>query len=683
MCYPPELSELDKLQGVDTIAIDLETHDPNLKTHGSGAIIKEGKVTGIAIAFKDKKFYFPIRHVGQKPYAPNHVWKKLNQTIFQNKNITKVFHNAMYDVCWIRQESGLMVQGPIVDTMIAASVIDENKMRYSLDALSKEYLDEVKYKHDLQEKVDDALGIPDAISNMHRLPYKLVKDYAEQDVNLTLKLWGVFKEKIDSPIHINGKTKSLRNIFDLEMELFPCLVDMRFRGVRVDTSKAETLGKDLRKRMKSILNGIQRRTNISVEVWAASSIQKILDHQKITDYKKTPKSGQASLSKNYLESHPNIYLRLIARVRAYDKLINVFVEGLLKFVHKGRIHAEINQIRSEKGGTVTGRFSMSKPNLQQIPSKGKYGKIIRSFFLPEEGKQWGSFDYSQQEPRLVVHYSVKNNFLNNPGANISAKALADSYKKNVDTDFHSKVAKMAKITRLQAKTINLGLFYGMGKNKLAASLELDKKESKELFNRYHKEVPFVRELSNGLIAFAEREGKIFTLEDRFCRFDKWEPKNKEWDQEKGSFVYTEYVESEEDGKVVKKIERNPVPVMKKKDALNHYLGNRTKSLQEPDPDCIEFKHYYQPAFTYKALNKLIQGSAADMTKKAMVHLYRKGILPHIQIHDELCVSIGSQKEAELIKKTMEEAIILLVPNRVNYKKGSSWGSIKEDKKELT
>ena len=700
MHYPPELSELDKLQGVDTIAIDLETYDPNLKTLGSGAIISGyykdkdtyGKVTGIAIAFKDKKFYFPIRHVGQRPYAPNHVWKKLNQTIFQNKNITKVFHNAMYDVCWIRQESGLMVQGPIVDTMIAASVINENRMRYSLDSLAKDYLKETKYKS-LQEKVDDHLGIPDAISNMHKLPYEFVKDYAEQDVNLTLKLWEIFKKKIDEPIEIklveNGKVitkvKTLRNIFNLEMDLFPCLVDMRFKGVRVDTSKAETLGEDLEKRMKSILNGIQRRTDISVEVWAASSIQKILDHQNITDYKKTPKSGQASLSKNYLESHPNIYLRLIARVRAYDKLINVFVEGLLKFVHKGRIHAEINQIRSDKGGTVTGRFSMSKPNLQQIPSKGKYGKIIRSFFLPEEGQEWGSFDYSQQEPRLVVHYSLKNNFKNNPAANVSAKALADAYRKDANTDFHKKVAKMAKITRLQAKTINLGMFYGMGKNKLAASLELDPQESKELFNNYHKEVPFVKALSNGLMKFAEDQGAIYTLEDRFCRFDKWEPINKDWNDDKKVFEYTEYVETKsDDGEITKELKSGPVPIMTTEVAKNHYLANRVKSLEEDsDPDCKRFKESYKPAFTYKALNKLIQGSAADMTKKAMVKLYKKGIIPHIQIHDELCLSIDSKEKAKTVEKTMEFAITLLIPNKVNYKIGSNWGNIKEDKKDLT
>ena len=262
----PELSEVI-IKDNDVVAVDLETHDPELKTHGSGAIRNKGKVVGIALAYRDKKFYFPMRHSDTTSnIAPNQVWKVLNKKIFQNKNITKVFHNAMYDVCWIRQETGNMVQGPIIDTMIAASVIDETRLRYSLDSLARDYLKESKYKYDLEKKAADDHGISDPMSNMHLLPYGLVRDYAEQDVNLTLKLWGIFKKKIDEPIHINGKTKSLRKIFDLEMELFPCLVDMRFTGVKVDTDKAETLGKDLDKRKNSIIKGIKKRTGIAIEI---------------------------------------------------------------------------------------------------------------------------------------------------------------------------------------------------------------------------------------------------------------------------------------------------------------------------------------------------------------------------------------------------------------------------------
>jgi len=662
----PELSEV-KIKDGDVVAVDLETYDPELKKYGSGAIKGEGKVCGIALAYRDKKFYFPIAHSVKKENIPvKFTWKILNKKIFQNEKVTKVFHNAMYDVCWIRAATEMMVKGPIVDTMIAASVIDENRMRYSLDSLAKDYLNDSKYKHDLADKALEDHGISDPMLNMHKLPYSLVKDYAEQDVNLTLRLWNKFEKIIKTPVETESKSKkTLENIFNLETRLFPCLVDMRFKGVRIDEKKAETLGKDLEKRKERIVRGIKKRTGISVEIWAAKSIQKLLVQQDIKDYKKTPKSGQVSLSKNYLESHSNIFLRLIARARQYDKLINVFVDGILKFVHKGRIHAEINQIRSDRGGTVTGRFSMRNPNLQQIPARGKYGNIIRSLFLPEEGHQWGSFDYSQQEPRLVVHYALKNGMR-------GVEDLAEQYHEDPKTDFHALVAGLAKITRTQAKTINLGLFYGMGKNKLAHTLELDDEESKELFDQYHRKVPFIRELSFGLQKFAERNKNIFTLEDRFCRFDKWEPIDKEWDQERKIFVYSEYEKIDGKDQIVK----NPVPVLTLKQAENHYLANRSRNQAENDPNCEYFEKHYKPAFTYKALNRLIQGSAADMTKKAMVELHKKGIVPHIQIHDELCISVDSEEKAKMIKETMKKAVILLIPNKVNCKRGENWGTLK-------
>jgi DNA polymerase I-like protein with 3'-5' exonuclease and polymerase domains len=218
----------------------------------------------------------------------------------------------------------------------------------------------------------------------------------------------------------------------------------------------------------------------------------------------------------------------------------------------------------------------------------------------------------------------------------------------------------------------------MGKGKLATSLELDKEEAKELFDAYHRQVPFVRELSNGLMKFAEKNKSVFTLEDRFCRFNKWEPRDTEWDEDRKIFIYTEYVDKEEDGEVKKEIQRNPVPILEKKEAQDHYLASRSRSLADNDPHCKMFEEFYKPAFTYKALNKLIQGSAADMTKKAMVLLYKEGILPHIQIHDELCISIPNKEAALKIKDIMENAIRLKIPNKVNYAVGKNWGNIKQE-----
>ena len=653
MCNTPE--DLN-LKDVDTVAIDIETYDPNLKTKGSGAIRKDGFVCGIAVATNNDTAYFPLRH-SDTDIAYDRIekiWQVLNDKIFQNKKITKVFHNAMYDVCWIRAVTGKMIKGRIVDTMIAASVIDENRFRYSLDSLSKDYLNEEKYKYDLQQKTLEWSGgtVKDPMTNMHKLPASIVKEYAKQDVNLTYKLWDLFNKKIDEVLYTkdDGEQKTCRQIFELETKLFLCLVEMKFKGVKIDVAKAIEFGRHLKKRTKQIVDAIESITTIKVDIWAAASIKNLLDNRRIKDYKVTPKSKMPQLPKDYLKTHSDKCLRMIAKAREYDKAVNTFIDGLLEYVHDGRIHADINQIRSDSGGTVTGRFSMSNPNLQQIPSKGYIGKKMRELFIPEDGKKWGSFDYSQQEPRIVVHYAIK---LGLPGT----ESLADEFDRD-DADFHQIVADMANISRKQAKTINLGLFYGMGKIKLQKELGLDQRQAKELFNEYHSRVPFVRQLSQELIEFAKENKLLFTLHDRFCRFDKWETTNKEWNPETNRF--------------------NEVPLYTEQQAREAFKAEMLDKFKENkiDPNYMDyFERYYTPAFTYKALNRLIQGSAADMTKKAMVDLYEKGIIPHIQIHDELCFST-TDHESKLIKSIMEKTIPLEVKNKVDYESGPNWGTIK-------
>ena len=279
---------------------------------------------------------------------------------------------------------------------------------------------------------------------------------------------------------------------------------------------------------------------------------------------------------------------------------------------------------------------------------------MRELFIPEEGCTWGSFDYSQQEPRIVVHYALK---LELPGTEDLQKEFDSD-----DADFHQIVADMAHIPRTTAKTINLGLFYGMGKMKLQKELNLSKDKANELFKNYHSKVPFVKQLSQDLIEFAEKHKLLFTLEDRFCRFNKWETRDREWNPEINRY--------------------EPVPILTLEEAHTAYKAELLEKVGDDklDPDYMDnFKYHYKPAFTYKALNRLVQGSAADMTKKAMVLLYEKGILPHIQIHDELCVSVKDKEQAGTIQKIMETAISLLIKNKVSYKKGISWGNIKEEK----
>jgi len=602
---PTEFPDLSKY---DEISIDLETKDPDLKVMGSGSVTSKGHIVGIAVAVHDWAGYYPIRHEGGGNMDHGMVTRWFQDVL--NTPAIKIFHNAMYDVCFLRAER-FKIEGKIVDTMIAGSLVDENRFRYDLGSLGRDYVGVGKNEAVLAETAKQ-WGI-DPKSEMYKLPAMYVGEYAEQDAVLTLKLWQEMKKEIMS--------QDLEDIFNLETELFPCLVDMRFLGVRVDTEGAHELKKKLLAEEKACLQIVKKQTGVDTQIWAARSIAQVFQKLNLP-FDRTEKTNSPSFTKNFLQNHPHPMVQKIARAREINKAHTTFIDTIIKHEHKGRIYAEINQLRSDNGGTVTGRFSYSNPNLQQIPARNKeLGPMIRSLFIPEHNCKWGVFDYSQQEPRLVVHYAALQNMY-------SVGDVLDAYNEG-DADFHKIVADMANIPREQAKTINLGLFYGMGKNKLQAELGVNKEKADELFRQYHSRVPFVKQLMDSVMARAQDRGKVRTLLGRLCRFHLWEP--------------------------------NQFGIHK---ALSHEAA-----LAEHGPGI-------KRAYTYKALNKLIQGSAADMTKKAMIDLYKEGITPHIQVHDELDISVDSPEHAQKIKDIMESAVNLEVPNKVDYESGPNWGQIK-------
>lgn len=601
------------LKGYKYIAIDLETKDPDLKSRGSGAIIGNGNIVGIAVAVEGWSAYYPIAHEGGGNLDKDKVLNWIKQ-VCANDNV-KIFHNAMYDVCWLRA-AGIQINGHIVDTMVMSSLIDENRLSYTLNSISYEYLGEVKDEKALTEAAQ-SWGI-DPKSEMYKLPAMYVGNYAEKDAKLTLELFKVLSREIQK--------QNLKNIFDIETQLFPCLTDMKFKGVRVDVEKAKLLKQKLTSQEQEILLKVKQETGIEPQIWAARSIATVFDKLGL-HYERTDKSHAPSFTKNFLSEHKHPIVQMIAKAREINKAHTTFIDTILKFTHNGRIHADINPIRSDQGGTVTGRFSYANPNLQQIPARNKeLGPMIRSLFLPEVDHKWGCFDYSQQEPRLVVHYAATTEPI---CFDESVTKIVEEFKNN-SVDFHKIVADMAGISRDQAKTINLGLFYGMGKAKLQAELGLNTKEEAEvLFNQYHNNVPFVKELMNKTSQFAQTSGSIGTLLGRRCRFNKWEPAT---------------------------------------------FGMHTPMTFE-EAERTYGRGRIRRAMTYKALNKLIQGSAADMTKKAMLDLYAEGIIPHIQIHDELDISVKDDHQAKKIVEIMENAVTLEIPNKVDYESGETWGDI--------
>ena len=599
----PDLSEAKE------IAIDLETCDPNMESMGPGWPRNDGYIVGYAVAVDGWAGYFPVAHGGGGNLDRGLVERWIRKVL--ETPADKIMHNAAYDAGWL-MASGFTIKGRIIDTMVAAPLLDENRFSFSLNSLGFEYLKETKSEQALKDAAND-FGVH-AKKELWKLPAMYVGAYAEQDAALTLKLWNHFK--------ILLRKEEVDSIFSLETDLLPIIIELTRKGIRFDRDKCEQQIEAMRRKEEKCLSEIKKTAGVKVDIWAAASISTAFDKLGI-QYPKSA-TGLPSFTKSFLDGHPHPIARLIVEARELNKTHGTFLSPYLNFSAKdGRIHPHVNQIRSDEGGTVTGRLSMANPNLQQVPARHEIiGPLVRSLFLPEEGQLWAANDFSSQEPRLLVHYAT---LLGLPGS----ETVAQAYRENPDTDFHQMVADMAGIERKQAKTIGLGLMYGMGKQKLANQLDIPLEEASELIGTFHSKVPFLRGTVDAVMRRIENRasgGAISTLLGRKCRFPLWEPAD--WGIHK-ALPYEE--------------------------AAAKY-GSRIKR-----------------AMTYKGLNRLIQGSAADQTKAAMIALHKAGFRILLQVHDEIALSVDNQDQAKEAADIMAKAVNLEVPSRVDVEAGPSWG----------
>ena len=606
----PDLSEAKE------IAIDLETCDPNLKTFGPGWPRKDGYIVGYAVAVDGWCGYYPVAHEGGGNLDKKTVESWVREIMLLP--CPKIMHNAAYDLGWL-WASGFKVEGKIIDTMIAAGLVDENRFSYALNTLGFDMLKEVKSEEELKKAGAD-WGLSNYKAELFRLPAHLVARYGEQDAALTLKLW--------HHLEVLLRQEEVESIFALETEMLPILTEMTFRGIRFDREKAQALIGELRGKEKKLVAALKKEAGVPVDMWAAASIAKAFDKLGV-EYPKTEK-GAPSFTKSFLEACEHPLAKMIVEVREVNKTHNTFLQPYLDASEAtGRIHSHISQLRGETGGTVTGRLSMNQPNLQQVPARHPViGPMVRSLFLPEENNEFfAALDFSAQEPRLLIHYAK---LLGLPGAEIMAQAYHD----DPDTDFHQMVSDLCgdTVDRKAAKTIGLGISYGMGKAKLALALDLHVDEAAELIQTFHAKVPFLKGTIHAVqrrIEYPASGGSIRTLLGRKCRFPLWEPMqwgiNKALPYEEASAKY----------------------------------GARIKR-----------------AMTYKGLNKLIQGSAADQTKKAMVELHKAGYTMLLAVHDEVAISVKTREEAEAAAEIMKHAVALEVPSKIDVEIGDTWGSAK-------
>jgi len=623
-CTMPDLGALPTLRGRGPIAVDLETYDPNLMTTGPGWPFGDGWVCGIALAVEGLKIYLPIAHAEGPLLDINHVTGWLRDQLSCEQD-TKIFANAQYDLGWL-SSLGVPVIGPIFDVLTAAALINEREKSYSLDAVSTRFLGVGKDERGLNE-VAIAYGVKrDKVKgSLWRLPAAAVAQYAETDAHRTLDLASVLERRLWD--------EGLSDVWRLEMALVPHALRMRARGVRVCELTLAMLETDLAKFQSANAKVLRESVGFNVDIWSNNSVKKAFESAG-APWGMTA-NGAPSFTKPFLKSiakdHP--VAQLVLDCREVSKLQDTFVEGLKAALKRGRVHPQINLTKGEKYGvsdgvvgTGTGRISYSTPNLQQAPRRSVLGRRIRECFIPEPGQKWLAGDFNQQEVRLLIHYAAR---LGLRGAQRALQRFTDNHR----TDYHKMVGQLASIERGDAKTINFSIAYGAGPSKVAAQLGMSLRDATPIIAKYNAAIPYAKEFLEFCSMIAQERGYVKTILGRRSRYQLFEPdvgirESSErfalpWDQARAKW---------------------PLMALKR-------------------------------AFTYRAGNAVIQGSAAEQTKRAWLDLAEAGYLPLLQVHDEFGLS-GEPSDTSSIKQIMENAISLTVPSIADVNYGDNWNAAK-------
>ena len=639
---PPDLPDLRR---VSEIAVDTETRDNRLIAKmGSGWPFGDGHLCGVSIAYCEGREicarYFPIRHPDSDNFDPARLYRWLKDLLASDVRV--VTQNGLYDFGWLRTEAGIKMPPAerLEEIDALATLADENRFNYSLDALctwrglpGKDLA--------LLRQAAAACGLPKRAkpqSYIWQLPARYVGPYAEADAASTLALF----ENLD-PILDREAT---RTAYRLEIDLLPMVHEMRRRGIRIDVAAAERARDHLLQKRDAVFAELSAKLGINVgmaEIGRNKWLAEAFDKHKI-QYPRTEKGNPSFTAGNtgWMPRHPHWLPQLIVKAgKLNNAAINFLQSYILDHVVSGRIHAEIHPHRSDEGGTRSLRFSYSDPPLQLMPAHDEeLTTLIRGVFLPEEGEVWAKPDISQQEFRFIVHYAACHKLT-------GAQQAVQRYRDDPDTDFHTFVAELTGLERKSAKNANFAKAFGAGVRKFAAMINQREADARAIYDRYDRRLPFVHKLAKHCQRMAERQGYLELYDGARRHFDAWEMLGVGWTEGAGPCTREE-------------AERRI------KDPEHPWYGRSALRRAE----------------THKAMNALIQGSAARHTKLWMRACWREGIIPLLQMHDALDCSVASREQAERVAQLGCEAVRLEVPMRVDPKFGRNWGDTKHTWQDL-
>jgi DNA polymerase I-like protein with 3'-5' exonuclease and polymerase domains len=582
-------------------------------------------VVGVSVSVVDGSWYFPIRHLGGGNMDVNNVVRFLDD-LLSREDLWIVGTNLQYE-CEGLDSLGIGISGKLLDVQLAEALLDEERWSgYDLDTLALDHLGIGKDETLLKEAAS-AYGI-DPKSQLWKLPSWYVGPYAEWDSMAPLRI-------IEKQLPLL-KEQNLLEIFEIESRLLPLLWQMRRNGIPVDLGAAEELDKTLARDYVKHQKLYTSKFGGTIDEWSGPQIAAKCDELGLK-YPHTVK-GNPSFEGDWLDNQEHPFFQLVADLRELSRFKDTFVKKLIfENQIKGRIHCQWKQLANDEGGTRTGRMANANPNIQQTPA-GKYrmtgkpspiGQAIRAMFRAPKGEKWLKMDWSQQEPRILTHFAALCDFT-------GAKLARMAYQKDPMMDFYKFMMESANIDRRPAKDMYLGRCYGMGIKKMAKKLNCSEEEARRILGNFDEKVPFVKQIAESCSNSAQKRGYIKTLLGRRRHFTLWEPMNS-WQLRQDN----------------PNMDTRPLPL--------HLAQDKWPKLQ------------LQRANTHKALNALIQGSAADMIKAALLKIHDEtGIVPWMAVHDEIDMGVKDDAQAKQCQEIAEHCVDMTVPIRIDAELGDHW-----------
>ncbi|TQE99425.1 MAG: hypothetical protein FKY71_08625 [Spiribacter salinus] len=598
------VTEFPNLSAAKVIGLDTETYDPELTQAGPGWGRGRGHIIGASISVDDgTSWYFPIRHGiedGKQVLPPEQAAMNMdpdNVLAFLRHTLQdarpKVGANLIYDVGWLAWE-GVPVGGRMYDVQFAEALLNSETPDVSLDSLGETHLGrgkETNMLYDFLSRWCGGAANDRQRKNLYLSPPSLAGPYAESDASLPVqvlsKQWPL--------MHHRG----VLEVFDMECRLIPLLVKMRMKGAPVRLDKAEQAHEQLGERLVGIEKRLTDIAGQPVNPAAAASVKAAFESVGLEPTTKKNAEGKVKMSfdKPRLAAVKHPLTEAILEWRKLTKVRDTFIKSYILDKHVGgRIYGSFHPLKNDDSGARSGRFASSDPNLQNIPIRSEEGKLVRKAFGidPAHGGRWRSFDYSSIEYRLLVHFAV------GPGSD----DVRMKFRQDPHLDYHQLVAEMIEkftaiiLERTKVKNVNFGIIYGMQLNALTALLGVTKAEAKRLLDAYHQTIPYAKETMDLCANEVHTTGVVRTILNRANDFTSWGQKG--------------------------------------------YVADRPPPLSY-EAACRKWGMFnIERQETHKALNRKLQGSAADVMKTAMVNAYESGLfdedacgIPCLTVHDEL------------------------------------------------